>query len=141
MTETTKTETEWVYRNITCRVYHLGHIKTLGYVQVGDKWVQVVEKDGRADDIQGVVESMVDTIINAGIESVEETDAHDTFDPLPDIDINPPPEPSPRPTPWPNPTPDSDPPDPHYPNGPIWNGRNVWDGLDIDRPFYIEAFK
>lgn len=119
--KTSEPAAEWEYRNMKCRVYRLGDIKTLGYVRIGDEWTQVLETDDTSENVLDRVEDEVDDIIEAAIEEVlDEADNTWPFDdpinPNPGVD---PIDPNPNPI-DPNPGPD----DPFDP-GPTWHSP-IW---------------
>lgn len=88
---------EWEYRGFTCRLYRLGDITLLGYVEFGDEWVQVLETEDFKDDDGQRVEDEVDRIIRTVVRD-ESDDGIDipTQPTLPDVE------------PYPQPFPDDD---------------------------------
>lgn len=83
------------YRNIQCRVYDLGAIGEIAYIQIGDRWKEVIGVDDSYDNIQSEIEDSVDDAIESAFDDNDGlldrgdydpfTDPFDTDDPL-DID-------------------------------------------------------
>ena len=105
------------YRNINYRVYDLGSIGEIAYIQIGDVWKEVVSFNDEYDDIQEEIEVAIDDAIDRAMEHDGPGNILDKYgDGIPDID----PDPSPIPDIDPDPSPIND--EPYLPIP----GDNVW---------------
>lgn len=115
---------EWTYRGFNCRLYRLGDITLVGYVQIGDRWKRVIETDDFKDYDGQRVENEVDKIIDTALDYDESNRRRPQWP-----DPNPNPLPDINPDPGPDPYPDTDPDFP-WNDGPVWF-QYEWYGNDL----------
>lgn len=116
----------WTYRNCECRCYSILDGRILGYVRIGDEWVDVLDTDTEPNDPQSLIEEEVDKVLDAALDY----DRDDGLSREPYLPSDPSPDPI-----DPKPFPDTDPYPPDPDPNPMWRDHTrVWqqDGSVID---------